>query len=436
MNAIATLLSMEDSVFIVHAPDGCSGCASMFNEMYKVGQYHRGKAFAVNARVISTSFDENDVVMGGEKKLRDTIAEAVHRYQPKIAFIFTSCASGIVGDDVDAVVVTEQQNYKDTILIPIHCEGFKSQIHSTGYDVVFNAIQNYIIRDYRPETEKGLVNIFATTSIGYADQLELERMLKAIGLKVNYIPFFSSYEKLRRIPAAEYSVSVCQVFADTYMKFLQEEYGIPYVITGMPVGTRSTNRWLTEIARMVGKEKEAAAFLEKEREAVVAEIEQLRKKVEGKRVFICTGTGRGIAAATLIEDYGMKLVGIQSPTYEDAYAGDYERLAAAHGDQFIIDVATMQPFEQVNLVKRLKPDLFIGIGLWVDKLGIPNTHILEPKRPTFGYRGVVYLGRKIANALTNTAWADKMAKHRRLPYRDSWYEQDPFRYMIREEEKP
>jgi nitrogenase molybdenum-iron protein alpha chain len=236
MNAIATLLSMEDSVFIVHAPDGCSGCASMFNESYKVGQYHRGKRLAKNAHIISSSFDENDVIMGGEKKLRATIHAAVVRYQPKLVFLFASCSSGIIGDDIDSVAAELQKEYENTVLIPIHCEGFKSKIHSTGFDVVFNAIQNFIIGDDRPETEEGLVNIFATTSIGYADQLELERMLKAIGMKVNYIPFFSSYEKLKKIPAAQYSVSVFQVFADTYMKFLSEEYGIPYVITGMPEG--------------------------------------------------------------------------------------------------------------------------------------------------------------------------------------------------------
>lgn len=433
MNAISTLLSMDDSVFIVHAPDGCSGCASMFNESYKVGQYHRGKRLAKNARIISSSFDEFDVIAGGEGKLESSIKEAIRRYNPKIVFLFASCSSGIIGDDIDSVAARLQKDYDKTVLIPIHCEGFKSKIHSTGFDVVFNAIQNYIIGDYRPVKESGLVNIFATTSIGYADQLELERMLNALGLEVNYIPFFSSYEKLRRIPAAEYSVSVCQVFADTYMKFLEQEYGIPYVITGMPVGTRSTDRWLTEIGKLVGKEEEAAAFLEAERSAVMPEIEELRGKIEGNRVFICTGTGRGVAAATLIEDYNMKLVGIQSPTYEDAYVEDFERLAEFHGDEFIIDVATMQPFEQVNLVKKLKPDFFIGMGMWVNKLGIPNTHILEPKRPTFGYRGVVYLGRKIAIALENTAWPDKMSKHRRLPYRDSWYEKDAFSYMKQEE---
>jgi nitrogenase molybdenum-iron protein alpha chain len=429
MNAIATLLSMEDSVFIVHAPDGCSGCASMFNEMYKVGQYHRGAKIARNAHIISTSVAEEDVIRGGEPKLADTIKEAVRRYNPKIVFIFASCSSGIIGDDIDSVAEELQEEFDKAILIPIHCEGFKSKIHSTGFDVVFNAIQNYVIGDCHPEKVEGLVNVFATTSIGYADQLELERMIKALGLEVNYIPFFSSYDKLRRIPAAQYSVSVCQVFADTYMNFLEEEYGIPYVITGMPVGTRSTERWLTEIAKMVGKEKEAKEFLEQERAAVIEEIEELREKIQGKRVFICTGTGRGVAAATLIEDYNMKLVGIQSPTYEDAYVDDYRRLAEFHGEDFVIDVATMQPFEQVNLVNRLKPDFFIGIGAWVNKLGIPNTHILEPKRPTFGYKGVVYLGRKVENALENTAWSDKMAKHRKLPYKASWYDESAFKYM-------
>ena len=213
------------------------------------------------------------------------------------------------------------------------------------------------------------------------------------------------------------------------MEYLKQEYGIPYVITGMPVGTRATDRWLLEIGKLTGREKEAAEFIAREKAAVTAEIEKLREKTSGKRVFICTGTGRGVAAATLIEDYDMKLVGIQSPTYEDAYVEDYKRLAEFHGDDFIIDVATMQPFEQVNLVNKLKPDFFIGIGSWVNKLGIPSTHILDGKRPTFGYRGVVYLGHKLEVALINTAWADKMAKHVKLPYKESWYQENAFKYM-------
>lgn len=400
-NSISALLSMQDAAFVVHAPNGCVGCVSFMNDNFKVGQFHRGVKNIRNARYIVTNVDEKDVVLGGEKKVREAILELEKRYKPNIIFVFTSCASGIIGDDVDAVANIVQKEV-NSIVVPIHCEGFKSKVPATGFDTVFRAIQNYIIKGERMQKEKGLINVFATTSIGYKDQLELEGLLSVLDLHVNYIPFYSNFEKLKRIPAAEYSVAVCQVFAD---------------------------EWFLSVARLVGKEDVALKHIEKEHRRVLPEIAKIRERIGGKRVFICAGTGRGVAAATLIEDFGMKLVGIQTPTYEEALIENFDQLQKIHGGEFIIDIANMQPFEQSNLVNKLKPELFIGMSTWVAKLGIPSTHILESKRPTFGYNGLLYLAKKIENAVENPSFNIKLAKHKKLPYKESWYSENAFKYF-------
>nr|WP_242834344.1 nitrogenase component 1 [Clostridium pasteurianum] len=370
-------------------------------------------------------------MFGGEKKLKAAVHDANSRYKPNIIFIFTSCASGIIGDDVDAIASSLQEEI-EAIIVPIHCEGFKSKVAATGFDTVFNAIEDYLLKDIKPKKEKGLINVFATTSIGYKDQLEIESLLSVLELHVNYIPFYSSVEKLRKIPAAEYSVAICQVFADEFMEHLKREYDIPYSKTVMPIGLRNTDQWFLSIAKLVGKEDIARKYIEEQHKKVAPEINKIRKLTEGKRVFICTGTGRGIAAATLIEDFGMKLVGIQTPTYEEALFEDFDRLEKIHGGDFIIDIANMQSFEQANLVKKIKPDFFIGMSTWVSKLGIASTHILEAKGPTFGYKGLIYLGRKIENAIENPSFNIKLTQHKKLPYKDSWYEENAFKYFKEE----
>ena len=100
--------------------------------------------------------------------------------------------------------------------MPIHCEGFKSKICASGFDAAFLAINKYILKKESVPKEKGLVNLFAPTTVSYADQKEMERMLHNIGVEVNYIPFYSSLEKIKRIPAAEASTSICKVFADEF----------------------------------------------------------------------------------------------------------------------------------------------------------------------------------------------------------------------------
>ncbi len=427
INSLAALMSLEDAVFISHSPQGCVGCTSLASDMYRVGQAHRGVKNIKSARLIVTNLDQKDIILGGEAKLKEAVQLAEERYQPKLIFIFTSCASGIIGDDVDAIA-RELQPESTALIVPIHCDGFKSKICASGFDAAFIAISKYILQGVKLKKEEGLINLFAPTSISYKDQLEIERILGLLNLKVNYIPFYSSLEKIKHIPAAIASTSICKVFADEFMKELEEDYDIPYSHTVMPIGVRNTDIWLKGIAALVGKEEEANQFIEKEHQRILPQLAKIRERLQGKRVFICGGTGRSFAAAALIEDFGMELVGLETPTYDEDAQIDIEYLNGLHKD-FVIDIANMQPFEQVNIVNRLKPDVFIGVPSWSARLGIPTTHVLDMKRPTMGYDGILYLGNKIVEQISNPGFNKKLAAHARLPYKKSWYESDPFKFI-------
>ena len=429
INSMAALMSLEDSVFISHSPQGCVGCAIMAVDMYRVGQIHRGIRNVKNPRLIVTNIDQKNVVFGGEKKLREAVDKAVERYSPKLAFVFASCASGIIGDDIDAICAELQTEYPDTLIIPIHCEGFKSKICASGFDAAFISINKYILKDKKLPKQEGLINLFAPTTVSYADQKEMERMLHLLGAEVNYIPFYSSLEKIKKIPAAQASTSICKVFADEFMKTLWEDYEIPYSHTVMPIGIRNTDKWYRGIAKVIGKEKEVEEIIAKEHERIEPLVKKIRDRLQGKRVFICGGTGRSFAAAALIDDFGMKLVGLETPTYDDDAQIDIEYLNGIHKD-YVVDIANMQPFEQVNLVKKLKPDAFIGVPEWAAKLGIPTTHVLDGKRPTMGYDGLLFLGNKIADQLENPGFNKKLAQHVKLPYKDSWYQESAFKYIV------
>lgn len=427
INSMSALMSLSDSVFIAHSPQGCVGCTSLAVDMYRVGQEHRGVKHIRNPRIIVTNLDQNSVIFGGEAKLRQAVKDAVERYHPKLIFIFASCASGIIGDNIASIAASLQEE-NEALIIPIHCEGFKSKICASGFDAAFISINKYILRNKQLPKQENLINLFAPVSISYADEVEMERMLGRLGLDVNYIPFYSSLEKIQRIPAAVASTAICKVFADEFMKTLEEDYNIPYSHTVMPIGVRNTDKWFRGIAKIVGKEKEAEEIIESEHVRILPLVSEIRERLQGKRVFICGGTGRSFAAAALIEDFGMELVGLETPTYDADAQVDIEYLNELHKN-YVIDIANMQPFEQVNLVNRLKPDLFIGIPEWAAKLGIPTTHVLDMKRPTMGYDGLLYLGNKIADQFENPGFNKKLAQHTKLPYRSSWYEENAFKYI-------
>ncbi|MDR1061560.1 MAG: nitrogen fixation protein NifE [Clostridiales bacterium] len=430
VNSVNALASIQDSAMIIHAPYGCAACGSLGTlERINVYRRHMGDESGLSSRIFSSALGEKEVILGGEQRLEDAAREAVARHNPKIVFLLASCASAIIGDDIDMVADRLREEYPGTVFAPVHCEGFKSRNHATGYDLALSALQNYVIGDARPDRQEGLINLFATHSLSFADQREMKRMLRAIGLDANILPFNASYGDIMRIPAAEYNISVCQIFGDEYMAFLKERYGAPYVVTCMPIGSDSTDRWLRAIAGLAGREAEAEAFIARERAEVEGEIGRIRQKTDGLKVCITAGTGRGLAAATIMGEYRMKLLCMHAPYYEKAYVPDFERLEEYHGSDFLINVADMQPYEQINLIKKFRPDVFIGMANWVSRLGLPTTHILDGKRPTFGYRGVLYLGRKLEDALDNNNFNAKLKNFASPPFRESWYLEDAFKYM-------
>ncbi len=149
-------MTLEDSVFISHSPQGCVGCSIMAVDMYRVGQAHRGIKNIKNPRIIVTNIDQKSVVFGGEQKLRDSVKKAIERYSPKLIFIYASCASGIIGDDIDAISA-DLQKETNSVIVPIHCEGFKSKICASGFDAAFIAINKYILKYEKLPKEKGLL---------------------------------------------------------------------------------------------------------------------------------------------------------------------------------------------------------------------------------------------------------------------------------------
>jgi nitrogenase molybdenum-iron protein alpha chain len=427
INSIMALLSLDDSVFIIHAPQGCSGCVSMASDGYRVGQIHRGVKPVKNPRVILTNIDQNDIIMGGEKKIREAVNLALERYSPRMIFLFTSCASGIIGDDTDAILANIQPGVSP-ILVPIHCDGFKTELCASGFDAAFIAIKKYLLPKDPPTKKKGLVNLFAPTSVSYADQLEIEKMLAELGATANYVPFYSSLDKIRGIPAAEVSTAICKVFADEFMYELESAYGIPYSHTVMPIGVRNTDVWFLGIAKQLGKETEAREYIEKAHARVHPEIARIRRKLEGKTVFICGGTGRSFASCVLADDFGMRIIGLQTSVYDNDADFDIDYLNRIQGN-FPVSVSTRQPYETINIINRLRPNFVISPPSWSSKLGIPTFNILDGKRPTMGYDGILYLGNKIAAQAENPGLTKKIARYAHLPYKKSWYETDPFKFV-------
>ncbi|MDR3258648.1 MAG: hypothetical protein LBT51_03425 [Fusobacteriaceae bacterium] len=443
--SLGMLNSLRNAVVIMHGPIGCGACT--------IGSVGTSQTFrrlrdplAEGVVWLNTNLDESDVIAGGEKKLRESILYADKEFRPETIIVPISCVPSLIGDDVDNIL-DNLQSETAAILIPIHCAGFKTKIMASAYDDVYHGIlrglvrppvrkidsniipdENYIFKKkYRDEHT---VNILNVGSMSRPDELELERLLNAIGLYVRFLPCYSAAEDFRYMTESALNVSVCGTHDDFFIENVYNLFGIPYIIDVMPVGKKNTSRWLLKIAEHFGFEKDAQKFIDSEEREINEALDQFRPTLKGKRVYIAGGEVRILATAEVVQDLGMEVVGFKGHHYDKFSEPLFDNLENI--DDVPYNAATQQPFEQINIVKKLNPDLYIGhtgTGNISVKQGVATFPLYGPANNYMGYSGVFEIARRINKALKNWQYCKKITEHCPLPYRKEYLEGDPFKYI-------
>jgi nitrogenase molybdenum-iron protein alpha chain len=445
--SLGILNTIRNAVTIMHAPLGCG--ASSVNSSGTQGAFYQRlrDPNAEGTIVINTNLDEVNVIKGGETNLREAILYADREFRPEVIIVVGACVPALIGDDIDGILA-ELQPQIAAVLIPVTCEGFKTKVMATAYDAAYNGIMKKLLgrvsrnlptvtEDFEEYKRKYLasrtVNIFNVGSMSKADEEELERLLNAIGLYVKFLPCYSAPEDFSYTLENALNVSICGTHDDYYIEYLQQEYGIPFIIDTIPIGKKNTTRWVKNIAKHFNLEKEADIFLKREEEALEAGLLPYRQQLAGKTVYLGGGAIRIVATAEVLQELGMEIVGFKGHHIDKFIAPVLEALENIEKVSF--NVATQQPFEQVNLVERLKPEVIVihsGLNNITTKYGAPILPLFGPTFHYMGYSGAFDIARRLARKLQNNQYNKNIAKNLRVPYQKDWLEKDPFAYIKNE----
>ena len=433
--ALGTLASLPDTAVLLHSAIGCGSSCHAATANSRSGSNARWGQ-ANDTLWLSTAMNEIDVISGGERKLAQAIEEIDRQHDLKAIIVVSGCVPGITGDDIEAVISEIQPRVRARVL-PVHCEGFKTKIWATAYDAYYHAFGRHLFEPpidtprIDPELQSRTVNLFNVSSMGRTDELELIRLLQALGLEVNVFPVFSRPEEMYRVTQAALSISTCPTHDDYILHHLKDRYGIPFVLRHMPVGIENTGQWLRDIAAIYGKSAEAESLINQEEAELRVALEPFLAVLRGKRAFLSAGEFRALATANLLCELGCELVAVR-PFHHDEFANvEYDKLKRNAGD-IPLNIANCQPFEEANLIARLKPDLFLGhlVGnSTASKLGVATHTIYHIGLNYVGYRGAFELARRLARQLRNPAFHRNFAQNLKLPYTKRWYRSDPYVYI-------
>lgn len=422
---------IQDGAVISHGPVGCASCLHDFAFTYRVNSTLRGVEHPTQRKIFSTNLQERDTVYGGNQKLATAIREVYTRTGAHAIFVLTTCAAGIIGDDVESVCNEAEEELKVPV-VAIFCEGFRSKVWTTGFDAAYHGIARKLIAPPR-ERRSDVVNV-----INFWGSDVFRDWFAPFGAKPNYITPYSTVNTLRYSSEAAATVQACSTLGSYLGAALEQDFGVPEIPAAPPYGVEQTDRWFRALGKTLGKMDIAEQVIAEKKEKYLPRIEELRKRLRGKTAYVTAGAAHGHALLDILGELGMEAQGAAIFHHDAVYDSgrpENDQLAQRvrdYGNVPNFNVCNKQEFELVNALNKIRPDILLarhgGMTLWGAKFGIPSL-LIGDEHYSMGYEGLIHYGERILETLENDEFVKNLEKHAVNPYTKWWLAQEPYYFL-------
>ncbi|MDD5930531.1 MAG: nitrogenase component 1 [Spirochaetales bacterium] len=434
--ALNALAAIRNVAVVYHAPAGCTAMAS--NDAVKFGQIAARVNKTTNSVFVCTDLNEKDTVFGATKDLEAIIRHTYEAYKPDAIFVSTSCVSGVTGEDVDGVA-SDLDKELPIPVIPVHCEGFKSRIWASGFDISDHAVLQGIVQP--PKQKRRTINI---KNFYESARPQITKIFNEVfDAEPQFLYCNSTIEELSHLSEALATVCICGTLGTYLGNALEEKYGVPYVRTINHSGITGFETWLRGIGDAIGKRAEAEAYIEKQRAIYLPQIEEVTKQLKGLKAVIGMGPGFTYEIARVLQEFGMTVEYALAWHYDYKYDNGkvppaLEHLLEHSPKDMKVAVADQQNYEVLNILNHYQPDVYFsrhpGTTVWAIKQGFAAVFVAD-EYTVFGYEGTLSFAKLIRDTVTNRSFEKNLAARIKLPYTKWWYEQGADKFINAEAKK-
>lgn len=393
------LMPITDALHLVHGPIGCASCTwdirgskTSDSKLYKQG--------------CSSDLKENDIIFGGERKLYDSIIELYKLHDPGAIFVYATCVSGVIGDDIGSVC-KEAEKTTGCRVIPVQSEGFQDHNKTKGHWIGCDALIDHVIGT-SPIEKKGPFDINIIGEFNVAGDLwGIQPLLEFLGL--NIISTITGDSKIEDIAKAHHSklnIVQCQKSSNYLAKKMEKKYGTPSLKVNF-FGISSTITSITEIVEFFDDEEmknKANILIENGLKNLDEKLAEYRARLNGKTVALYVGGNKAWSLVRAFEELGMEV--IMSGT-KNGIKEDYENISQVVKEGTLI-VDDANSTELMRLLKKYKPNLLISgakekyIAL---KLGVAFCDFNHDRISAFaGFKGFVEFAKEVDGAVSTGVW--------------------------------
>jgi nitrogenase molybdenum-cofactor synthesis protein NifE len=394
------LYPIADALHLVHGPIGCAAYTWDIRGALSSGPELHRMSF-------STDLEERDVIYGGEKKLYASLIELIDIYQPKAAFVYSTCIVGLIGDDVDAICkrVSDEKNIS---VIPVHSPGF-SGTKKTGYRVACEAMNELVGTGSTSGIPSVSINVMGEFNIA-GEAWIIRDYFERLGVQVVAIVTGDGrVDDIRRCHGAKLNVVQCSGSMMELAKMMEAEHGVPYIRVSY-FGLEDMAAALYDVAAHFEKIDPLLAgrvetLVRDEMSKTLPRLKKYTAALKGKKAAIYTGGAfKAFSLVRSLRTLGVKTVIVGSQTGNPE---DYQLLQELC-DEGTILIDDTNPLELSRFVQETGADLLIG-GVKerpiAYKLGLGFCdHNHERKIPLAGFEGMVNFAKEVYSSCCSPVW--------------------------------
>lgn len=397
--AMIALVPITDAAHLVHGPIACAGNSwgsrgslSSGSKLYQMG--------------FTTDLSENDIIFGGEKKLYKSILELHDRYHPAAIFVYSTCVTALIGDDLDAVCQKAAEKIGVPV-IPVNAPGFIGS-KNLGNRVGGESLLDYVVGTQEPETTTPYdINLIGEYNIA-GELWGVLPLFKKLGIRVlAQITGDGRYQDIASSHRAKLNIMICSKALINMARKMEERYQIPFIEESF-YGVADMNRCLRNVAAHFGDaglQERVEILISEETAKLDQALAPYRARLKGKRVVLYTGGVKSWSIISAAKDLGMEVCATSTKkSTEDDKARIRELLGQ---DGIMMEKGNAQ--ELLQVIAKTKADMLIAGGrnqYTALKARIPFLDINQERHhPYAGYVGMVEMARELEEALYSPVWA-------------------------------
>ena len=397
--ARVVLMPITDVAHLVHGPIACAG-----NSWDNRGA--RSSGSQLYRRGLTTDIMENDVIYGGEVKLKEAILEIAARHNPKAIFVYATCVSSLIGDDVDKIC-REAEVQLTIPVIAVNCPGFLGD-KNIGNRIAGEVLFDRVIGTGEGSDEKIPLSINLIGEYNIAGDLwGVLPDLKNLGITLQTaITGDAKFDDLRSAHRASLNVLICSKSLTNLVRKMEIRYGIPFM-EGSFYGIHDTSETLVNIAKALGDPdllERTLVYVQEKEEETRKTIAEYKKLLENKQAILFTGGGKTWSMVSTLAELGINILagGTQNSTPEDFQRMKELMDPAAQ----IIEDTSSAGF--LKIIAEKKPDLIVAGGKTKYLAHKTRTPFLDinhgRKLPYAGYQGMVTFAESLTRTVLSPVW--------------------------------